>query len=135
MTVTVSAAEVEAALVLLQHYDAKTALAAFRSQDTLSKIVQGEIAVDTVAKIIGLGLPPVAIFASDLGILIEAEQVAIPLGEILIPILVKWFATLPLVQLLARLPRLTLFSRPSPSGSFQAFGHEFTGTLFQGTRK
>lgn len=113
MSTVVSAADVLSALKIVSAFDFKGAIAAFESQDTQTKVVEGAIALDDMLKIVGIFVPPVAIVANDIEVGIEVEKIA-----------------LPLVQMLLALP---VFKTPAGTRtSFTAFNEPFTGALFQG---
>ena len=81
------AENVGAALKIGAGFDWKAAIAAFESGSTQQKVVDGLIAADDIAKIVGLFVPPVAVIANDVGIAISLEEVVYSL--------VQWLRTQP----------------------------------------
>ena len=81
------AENVGAALKIGAGFDWRGAIAAFEAGSTQQKVVDGLIAADDIAKIVGLFVPPVAVIANDVGIAISLEEVVYSL--------VQWLRTQP----------------------------------------
>lgn len=78
MTASVSAAQIIAAVKILSTVKWQGMLAAFESQDTHAKIIDGLIAIDDAEEIAGVFFPPIAVIANDTQAAIEVEQLAEP---------------------------------------------------------
>lgn len=100
MSATVNVAQLTAALKILSTMNVKGMIEAFEGQDTATKIIQGEIALDDAAEIVGVFIPPVAVIANDVKVAITVEEVALPL--------VEWLAKQP--------------AQPVPAGKINVFG-------------
>lgn len=57
------------------------AVKAFEGQSLKTKIIESIIILDDAGKIVGLFVPPVAVIANDVGIVIELEEVLDPIAE------------------------------------------------------
>ena len=86
----VSAEKVLAALKIGASFNWAGAIAAFEGENTQAKILDGMIAADDVAEIVGVFLPPAAIVANDLGVAIAVEPFVYQI--------VAWLISQPLPQ-------------------------------------
>lgn len=94
---SVNATQFLAAAKIASKIDWAGMIASFESQSTEEKIVNGMIAADDVAEIVGVFFPPVAVVANDVEIAIEVEQFAEPM--------VEWLIAQPATQqVLAKIP-------------------------------
>ena len=85
----VLATSILSALKIGAGFDWKGAITAIESGSTQTKIVDGMLAADDVAKIVGLFIPPVAVIANDAAIAISVEETAYAL--------IQWFRAQPSV--------------------------------------
>lgn len=106
MTASVSATEVLSALKILSSFDMKGAIAAFESKSVQDELLDAATAVDDVAQVVGLFIPPVAVIANDVQVVIEVAKIARSISLLL----------------------LQLPATKTPAVNFTAFNTPFTHT-------